>query len=105
MFTSENVQKLSNTKHDQKMKSLVVLFVRCTSYKFPSSARQHGEKFVHLQIFWPMTAQLGSNDCHAELLLREKNLEGRNFRHAIVHRNAGKKLIILEINMIINGVF
>ena len=52
-----------------------------------------------------MTAQLGNNDCHAELLLREKNLEGRNFRHAIVHRNAGKKLIILEINMIINGVF
>ena len=52
-----------------------------------------------------MTAQLGNNDCHAELLLREKNLEGRNFRHAIVHRNAGKKLNILEINMIINGVF
>ena len=52
-----------------------------------------------------MTGQLGSIDCHAELLLREKNLEGRKFRHALVHRNAGKKLNALEINMILNWVF
>jgi hypothetical protein len=52
-----------------------------------------------------MTGQLGSIDCHAELLLREKNLEGRKFRHALVHRNAGKKLDALEINMILNWVF
>ena len=52
-----------------------------------------------------MTGQLGSNDSHAELLLREKNLEGQKFRHALVHRNAGKKLNALEINMILNWVF
>jgi hypothetical protein len=52
-----------------------------------------------------MTGKLGSIDCHAELLLREKNLEGRKFRHALVHRNAGKKLNALEINMILNWVF
>ena len=51
-----------------------------------------------------MTRQLGSIDCHAELL-REKNLEGRKFRHALVHRNAGKKLNALEMNMILNWVF
>ena len=52
-----------------------------------------------------MTGQLGSFDCHAELLLREKNLEGRKLRHALVHRNAGKKLNALEINMTLNWVF
>ena len=49
--------------------------------------------------------QLGSNDCHAELLLHEKNLEGRKFCHALVHWNARKKLNALEINMILNWVF